>query len=245
MRMTQHWSIQQIAKLAGTTSRTLRHYGDIGLLSPSRVGGNGYRYYDADALLRLQHILLLRELGLGLPAIAASLEGDDAPVLGAHLRWLESERRRIDRQIASVATTIKKLHEGEELMAEDMFDGFDHTAHRREVEQRWGAAAYAAGDVWWRTASEDVKRSIAELAQSWRDAASAGIDPLSAPAQELARRQCDWLSGVPGTPPMSKQYLCGLAELYVADERFAANYGGLDGARFVRDALEAFADARW
>ena len=64
------WSIQQIAKLAGTTSRTLRHYDDIGLLSPSSVGRNGYRYYDQAALVRLQRILLLRELGLGLPQIA-------------------------------------------------------------------------------------------------------------------------------------------------------------------------------
>jgi DNA-binding transcriptional MerR regulator len=37
------WSIQDVARLAHTTSRTLRHYDDIGLLVPSRVGGNGYR----------------------------------------------------------------------------------------------------------------------------------------------------------------------------------------------------------
>ncbi|HSU47497.1 MAG TPA: MerR family transcriptional regulator, partial [Arthrobacter sp.] len=61
------WSIQDVARLAGTTSRTLRHYDDIGLLKPSRVGSNGYRYYDGAALLQLQRILLLRELGLGLP----------------------------------------------------------------------------------------------------------------------------------------------------------------------------------
>jgi len=52
------WSIQDVARSAGTTSRTLRHYDDIGLLPPSRVGGNGYRYYDEDALVRLQRILL-------------------------------------------------------------------------------------------------------------------------------------------------------------------------------------------
>ena len=67
------WSIQQIAKLAGTTSRTLRHYDDIGLLAPSSIGHNGYRHYDEVALVRLQRILLLRELGLGLPQIAEVL----------------------------------------------------------------------------------------------------------------------------------------------------------------------------
>lgn len=69
------WSIQDIARLSGTTSRTLRHYDDIGPPKPSRVGTNGYRYYDEHALTRLQRILLLRELGLGLPAIAEVLEG--------------------------------------------------------------------------------------------------------------------------------------------------------------------------
>ncbi len=48
------WSIQDIARLAGTTSRTLRHYGDVGLLEPTRIGSNGYRYYDEQALARLQ-----------------------------------------------------------------------------------------------------------------------------------------------------------------------------------------------
>lgn len=67
------WSIQEIARLAGTTSRTLRHYDDIGLLPPSRIAANGYRHYDAASLVRLQRILLLRELGLGLPQIAEVL----------------------------------------------------------------------------------------------------------------------------------------------------------------------------
>ena len=52
-------SIQELAKLAGTTSRTLRHYDEIGLLKPSSIGANGYRYYDDRSLVRPQRILLL------------------------------------------------------------------------------------------------------------------------------------------------------------------------------------------
>ncbi len=134
------WSIQEVARKAGTTSRTLRHYGDLGLLVPSRVGSNGYRYYDQDALVRLQRILLLRELGLSLPAIKDVLEGqrDTGAALRAHLRLLELEQARIGRQIASVRTTLHRTEEGRELMAEEVFDGFDHTAHEREVTERWG-----------------------------------------------------------------------------------------------------------
>ena len=121
------WSIQDIARLAGTTSRTLRHYDDVGLVKPSRIGANGYRYYDADALVRLQRVLLLRDLGLGIPAIAEVLAGrrDDTAALRTHLEWLSAERDRLARQYASVERTLTQLEGGEKPMAEDMFDGFD------------------------------------------------------------------------------------------------------------------------
>ena len=131
-------------------------------------------------------------------------------------------------------------------MAESMFDGFDHTQHRREVEERWGAEAYAASDAWWRGTSRDEKtgwQAAAELAADWVAAAASGIAPESAGAQQLARRHVAWLAGIPGTPGASRGYVLGLAEMYVADERFAANYGGVSGARFVRDALTVYADA--
>jgi DNA-binding transcriptional MerR regulator len=81
--MTGEWSIQDLARAAGTTSRTLRYYGQLGLLAPSRIGSNGYRYYDQESLVRLQRILLLRELGLGLPAIADVLHADAPGAAGA------------------------------------------------------------------------------------------------------------------------------------------------------------------
>ena len=156
------WSIQEIARRAGTTSRTLRHYGDLGLLAPSRIGSNGYRYYDQDALVRLQRILLLRELGLSLPAIKDVLEGqrDTAVALRAHLRLLEQEQARIGRQIASVRTTLHKTQEGTELMADEVFDGFDHTAHEQEVTERWGRDAYEEGDRWWRSLGPGQKKAF-------------------------------------------------------------------------------------
>ncbi|HTN58440.1 MAG TPA: MerR family transcriptional regulator, partial [Protaetiibacter sp.] len=102
-------SIQEVARLTGVTSRTLRHYDDIGLVRPSTTGAGGIRYYDADALVRLQRVLLLRDLGLGLPAIAEVLAGEtrDVQALHAHREWLRQERQRLARQIASVEATIE------------------------------------------------------------------------------------------------------------------------------------------
>jgi len=246
------WSIQDIARLSGTTSRTLRHYGDIGLLAPSRVGSNGYRYYDEKALTRLQRILLLRELGLGLPAITEVLEGHarHTDALVTHLLWLQKEKDRLDRQIGAVENTITKLKGGEQLVAEEMFDGFDHTEHKDEVEERWGKAAYASSDAWWRSKSDEEKSEWQSnqraLAAAWTDAWKAGTDPASELAQALAQRQFEWLTGIPGAPGSaagpSRDYFVGLGEMYVADPRFSANYGGRAGAEFVRDAMAVYAD---
>ncbi|WP_029263698.1 MULTISPECIES: MerR family transcriptional regulator [unclassified Microbacterium] len=252
------WSIQEIARLAGTTSRTLRHYDDIGLLPPSRIASNGYRHYDGQALVRLQRILLLRELGLGLPQIAEVLERErgEASALETHLALLREEQTRLARQIASVESTITALRGGENLMAENMFDGFDHTQYKEEVEDRWGKKAYADSDRWWRGMTDaeraDWQQRVSDLGRDWIAAAESGIDPASAEAQDVARRHVEWLTGIPGTPAAvpggdTKAYVIGLGEMYVADPRFGANYatssGGTDGAEFVRDALRIYAEA--
>jgi MerR family transcriptional regulator, thiopeptide resistance regulator len=244
------WSIVEIARLAGTTSRTLRHYGDVGLLEPSRIGANGYRYYDQDALLRLQRILLLRDLGLGLPAIGQVLAGqtDSVQALATHLGWLEQERERLSRQIASVEVTLRDLEGGKQLMAEQMFDGFDHTQYRVEVEQRWGTDAYRASDAWWRAKSKDEQHAYQAqhraIADDYRIAREAGQAASSDAVQAVVVRHVDWLnlSAHLTGGEITAQRLRGYGDMYVGDPRFAKNYGGLDGAEFVREAFGYYAD---
>ncbi|WP_353988825.1 MerR family transcriptional regulator [Ruicaihuangia caeni] len=256
------WSIQEVARMAGTTSRALRHYDDLGLLRPSRIGSNGYRYYDRASLVRLQRILLMRELGLGLSTIGEVLDQqtDEASALTAHIEWLRLEQERISRQIASIertlvalggdaASTHKSVDNDDEgaLTMNDMFDGFDHTQYREEVEQRWGKDAYKRSADWWESKTEAERSNWQQRAQSlgaaWLALAEAKADPHGAEAQDAAARHVDWLRGIPGTPAERgdaatvRAYVEGLAEMYVADERFAANYGGAEGAAFVRAAL--------
>ncbi|WP_369145496.1 MerR family transcriptional regulator [Streptomyces sp. R44] len=241
------WSIQEIAKKAGTTSRTLRHYGERGLLEPSRIGANGYRYYDQAALVRLQRILLLRELGLSLPAIAEVLAGqrDTSAALRTHLALLEQERERIGRRIASVRTTLHKTERGEELMAEEVFDGFDHTRYEEEVTERWGRDAYEKGDRWWRSLSDAQKKAFkdeqAGIARDFGRAARDGLAADSEEVQAITRRQVAWLSTT-ATP--SKEYLIGLGQMYVDDPRFTVNYDrhGEGTAILVRDAMKVYAE---
>jgi MerR family transcriptional regulator, thiopeptide resistance regulator len=241
------WSIQDIARSAGTTSRTLRHYEQLGLLEPSRRAANGYRYYGQNALLRLQRILLLRDLGLGLPAIAEILEGqhDTATALRTHLDLLEAERKRIGRQIESVKKTLRKTVEGERIMPAEAFDGFDHTRYEEEVTRRWGREAYERGDRWWRSLSAEDKaafqRQQQEIAADYGRAQLAGLVPDSEQVQAITARHVEWLS-ITTTP--TREYLIGLGEMYVNDPRFTANYDqhGAGTAILVRDAMKVYAN---
>jgi DNA-binding transcriptional MerR regulator len=241
-------TISEVARMTGTTSRTLRHYDEVGLVAPCRVGSNGYRFYDDAALRRLQRVLLLRQLGLGIPAIAEVLDSaDDLSALSAHLEWLRAERARLDRQIASVQRTISSMEREEPMMAQDMFDGFDHTRYEEEVQRRWGTQAWAQSDRWWRDLNAQERQSFlaehAAIAAGWARLREADA-PVDGPdARALARRHRAWIAAGWGGRQPAADELCGLAEMYVADERFAANYGGAAGAAYVRDALIDYAVA--
>ncbi|MGC4864948.1 MerR family transcriptional regulator [Micromonospora sp. DT53] len=244
------WSIQDLARSAGTTSRTLRHYGQVGLLAPSRIGRNGYRYYDQESLVRLQRILLLRELGLALADIGQVLDGEREPTaaLRTHLRLLLRERERIGRQIESVRTTLRKMEGGEQLMAEEVFDGFDHTQYEQEVTQRWGREAYQRADQWWRSLSDADKKAFQQrqldIAADFGRAHDAGIPVESDEVQAITQRLYDWLSLT--TEPVTKEYFVNLGEMYVADPRFTANYDvhGDGTAIFIRDAMKVYAERK-
>lgn len=175
-------------------------------------------------------------------------EVDDVAALRRHLAVLRAEQERLARQIASVERTVTAREAGEELMSEQMFDGFDHTVYREEVEQRWGAAAYEESDRWWRGLGDEGRAAWqarqAAVQADWRAASERGVAPGSEEAQQLAARHVAWLADVPGTPGHGgvRAYIEGLADLYVADPRFAAHYGGRAGAELVRDALHTYAE---
>jgi MerR family transcriptional regulator, thiopeptide resistance regulator len=246
------WTVHQVAAKAGISSRTLRHYDAVGLLAPSRVGANGYRYYDVDAVSRLQRILLLRDLGLGLSEIAAMLDrpGDEDSALREHIMMLRSERDRLDQRIAAVQHILEARSAGRDPSLERMLDGFNDP-YREGVIAQWGERAYEQSNAWWRAKSlqEQVgwKRGADTLAASWVAAWREGASPTSARAQELARRHVEWLGEVPGTPiadgdhARARDMVHCLGDMYIESPDFAATYGGKEGAAFVRDALQEYA----
>ncbi|WP_405219384.1 MerR family transcriptional regulator [Agrococcus sp. Ld7] len=242
------WSIQRIAKLAGVSSRTLRHYDAVGILRPARTDASGMRWYDEASLVRLQRILLLRGLGVGIGTIAESLErATDEEALTAHLVDLEREATRIQRQIRAVEQTLRAREGGTAMTAEEALDGFDQGRYEQEVTERWGADAWQRSQQWWGGISDGDKRAFQQehldLAAGYAAAQAAGERPDGARVQELVERHYRWVGhGWQRAPELDA--FAGLGEMYVADARFAANYGGTEGAAFVRDAIRAFVAER-
>ena len=82
------YTVHALAGLAGVSVRTLHHYDSIGLLKPASRTSAGYRLYGRNELLRLQRILLYRELELPLDRITALM---DAPGGDPPTRWRGTE----------------------------------------------------------------------------------------------------------------------------------------------------------
>ncbi|MDF1488884.1 MerR family transcriptional regulator [Tessaracoccus caeni] len=144
-------SIGDVARMTGVTTRTLRHYDDIGLLRPVRVSANGYRWYGREELLRLQRILLLRELRLPLPEIQALLDNgtDEAAFLRQHRERLQAERARLDQVLETVGRTIDDLEGASELEDEEFFVGLRRRTEelRADLSERFGPEVDVHFDV--------------------------------------------------------------------------------------------------
>ncbi|ASU80623.1 MerR family transcriptional regulator [Actinopolyspora erythraea] len=244
--------VGEVARLSGVTVRTLHHYDEIGLLSPSGRSAAGYREYSEADLERLRRILAYRELGFGLTDIADILDGGDPT---AHLRRQQRLlTERIDRLrtvLATVELELEATTMGTNLSEEDkleLFDGFDPDEHAEEAERRWGGTdPYRESRR--RTTSytrEDWQRMADEQRRLHRDFAAAlaeGESPASTRAMDLAERHRLLITGWFYECSYGMQR--SLAEMYLADERFTATYErevGTGGARFVHDAILANAE---
>lgn len=241
------FTVGELSKLTGVTVRTLHHYDEIGLCRPSQRTATGYRMYDEADVLRLQQVLVLRELGMPLSEIPAALEGDRAILLQKHRAALVEKRGRLDAMLTAVDRAIACL-EGEHTMqandVKDLFDGFDPALYEEEARQRWGdTEAYAESarrtkrytkDDWARYKAE--AQANGERIAALMRAGKAVTDPEVQAAVEEHRLLIDrWFY------PCSIQMHKGLGSMYVADPRFTENLDKLgEGyAQYLSDAIAA------
>ncbi len=226
----KRYRIGEVASLAGISVRALHHYDAIGLLCPRTRSGSGYRLYDAGDLLRLQQIVIRRALGLSLEQIRASLDAPDFELKQALRRQrveLKTRLHETSEMIDAVDAALDAIEKAETPMKPDqLFKGFDPRTYEDEVKARWGDSdAYA----------ESIRRTQSYTQEQWAQIHTENSEimkalvecrarpepPTSAAAMELAEQHRQHLDRwyYPCSPPMH----VGLAEMYEADDRFAAN----------------------
>ena len=250
------YSIQELSRLSGVTTRTLRWYDKIGLLNPCRVAESGYRYYGAAEVDRLQDILFYRALGVELARIRQCLDDpsfDRLAALRSHLTALEGEKARLEQLIRSVQDTIGAQERNEIMHDEQKFEAFKRRAVEHNEETYGKEAREKYGDRQVDDANRAVLGLTGEQYQMWNeleeeirrrleDAVHAGLDPTGEEGREIVRLHRRWLEVT--VKPCDGARQREIAELYVADERFAAHYDrNVPGcARFLRDAVVRWAE---
>jgi DNA-binding transcriptional MerR regulator len=243
------YTIKEIANLAGVTTRTMRYYDEIGLLSPAETGDNGYRYYDQGSLLQLQQILFFRELDVPLKDIQLIMSRPDFNLLYAlekHRSSLQTRAKRLDKLIDTVDQTIATI-KGEWIMnAKDYFEGFDESQYEEEARKRWGdTPQYAQSQKRWASYSKEQKDAI--KAEGGRlTVRMVSEDPNASPddpdVQAAVGEYYDYINKYFYTCEVG--FLRGLADMWVEDPRFAVNYERVreGGAAFVREAVHIYCD---
>lgn len=197
------YTVKQLSNLAGVSIRTLHYYDEIGLLHPTKVGANGYRYYDDAVLLRLQQIRFYREIGLELMQIKDVLDSPDfdlVTALRSHRGALEEKINRLERLVETVNTTIMHLAGEVAMNKKQLFEGFGEEKQKyyeREARLQWGPDSVNESVRRWNSYSEAQQQAIREQGgQIYTEIAEAlevGNPPQSAEVQALLQRWHDHL----------------------------------------------------
>ena len=246
-------TVGRVAGLVGVSVRTLHHWDEIGLVTPSARSWAGYRLYGPDDVARIHRVLVYRETGMPLAEVARVLDDPHVDAV-AHLarqrELLQARIAHLTRMLRAVDTMMERNSMGQNLtpqqQAEILGAEWD-PAWQEEAEERWGdteewaqsAARKAAmtRQDWARVAKETGVLE-ADLAAAMRE----GVAPGSERANALAERHRASIDRWFDTT-YAKQVL--IARGYVANSRFTAYYDKRESglAAWIKEIIDANAAA--
>ncbi len=245
----EKFSVKQLAKLAGVSVRTLHHYDEIGLLKPAVRSEAKYRYYNGDDLLRLQQIMFYRELDIPLAQIGEILDSKDFNIHEAllqHKKELQKRKKHVSELIATIDNTLKQL-KNTKMNYNEIYKGYSPEqaeAYEKEAKERWSSDRV-----------EESKQRVMKMTKSeWEAVQKESVDinielaklmhlsPQDEKVQTMVQRHFNWIGNFYTVTP---EIYRGLANMYITDERFKANYDkyaeGL--AEFLSEGMIYFARA--
>jgi DNA-binding transcriptional MerR regulator len=224
------YTVKKLAEITGVSVRTLHYYDEIGLLKPSFIKENGYRYYEEKEILRLQQILFFRELEFPLEDIIkmmGSRNFNSEEALVDQRKLLELKKVRIERLIKTIDKTLKSLKGGDDMNNDDLFASFDDqelVENMQEAKKRWGhTEAYKQSmertKHWTKIDYERIKEEGKKFTQQLADAMDHDIS--SPQVQELIAMHH---KGIENFYDCSYEMYRNLGDMYITDPRFTAYY---------------------
>lgn len=250
------YTVAQLARLAGVSSRTLRFYDQKGLLCPVR-GENGYRRYGPAEVDRLQQILFYRRAGLELEQIGAVLDDaafDPRAAMQTHLETLKKRRDELDALITTAEKTLQSLKGEMEMKDKEKFEGFkrrlmeeNEEKYGAEIREKYGEDTVNASNAKMMNMSEEQYAEFEQVGRELNEALAAAVaegGPAGEKARQAAQLHKRWLGFTWGE--YSPEAHRGLVQMYVDDERFAAYYEAIapGAAAFLRDAVNSWLDEK-
>ncbi|HRD70395.1 MAG TPA: MerR family transcriptional regulator [Legionella sp.] len=246
------YTIKQLARLSGVSTRTLRFYDEIGLLKPAFYGENQYRYYQEEQLLLLQQILFFRELEFPLNEIKRILSADDFDKINSlqqHKSSLQSKVERTQTLIQTIDKTISHIR-GHKMRTEELFDGFDpkkqqeHEQYmldtgmmsQQQIDDSWQRVAHWKKPDW-----EQFKGAGEKLHLQLVAALKQGESVDSKSVQKMIQQHYDWVNNF--WTPTKETYL-GLGQMYLDHPDFREFYNRFhpDLVEYLVAAMKVFAD---
>ncbi|PKO19246.1 MAG: MerR family transcriptional regulator [Chloroflexi bacterium HGW-Chloroflexi-10] len=243
------FTVKEISKMAGITPRTLHYYDEIGLLKPSRVGVNGYRYYGDECLLHLQQILLYRELDMPLEDIKKIMGRRDFELLSALEKHKQELRKRIEqmeRLVNTVDLTIDHLKGKKEMSNKQLFSAFSEeqqAEYAKEAETMYDPAIVRSSNEKWKNYTAVQKQRILDEGNViYTDIIKAM--PKGAASAEVQACIQRWRDHMANFWVPNLEQLVGLAHHYNDDPRFNANFDKMhpDLATFMLEAVTIYVD---
>lgn len=233
-------TVKEMSQLSGVSVRTLHYYDEIDLLKPSQVAENGYRYYDHEAIERLQEILLFRELEFPLKTIKKIVDSpsyDRKVALTKQIALLEAKKSHLEGILAHA----RRLQEGGDTMTFTAYDKSQLQALETEAKERWGETqAYQTFEA--KTDKKAFAQVTDEMLAIMAEFGSLkDLDVADNKVQAQVKVLQDYISD--HFYPCSPEILAGLGKMYAADNRFSQTIdqaGGAGTADFVSCAIERY-----
>lgn len=243
------YTVKQLAELAGVSVRTLHYYDSIDLLKPSQRTEKEYRLYGTQELLRLQQIMLYREMEMPLQEIKSLLDDPSFNIessLKTHKRRLLEKKSRYTSLIETIDKTLQKIQDDSELVTDqELYGGFtpeQRERYDREAKEKYGDM-YELSQKNVRNMTKGQWKDLGKEAEDFSTILSTMLDkdPASPEVQEQVKRHHAWIEHF---YPCTKEMYLGLASLYVENPEFTAHYDrfapGL--AAYLSKAMTIFAE---